>query len=84
MKGHYNPQDLSPMEAVKYDSFQNMILQAYQNIYVQVREGAYETELAEGWWTQLAGVLDNPGAKQHWDRRKSFCPPIFEISSSPT
>jgi hypothetical protein len=44
--------------------------QAYQNIYVQVQEGAYDAELADGWWQLLRNDLEYPGAMAMWEQRK--------------
>ena len=66
-KGDERPTELSPVERDQYLSYNFMILQAWQNIYFQVREGAYDAQLAEGWWQSLRDAFERPGFQESWD-----------------
>ncbi|MEE8251355.1 MAG: hypothetical protein V3R24_06420 [Gemmatimonadales bacterium] len=37
---------------------------------IQVREGAYDEELADGYWQDIRNLFENPGYQLFWDTRK--------------
>ncbi len=69
LKGMADPSALSAAEAVKFHSFWTVGLQAHQNMHTQVREGAIDQQLAEGWWQLLRDNFQSPGLQAHWEMR---------------
>jgi len=60
-----------------HDEFQFMMLihsafLAFQNAFMQVREGTLDTELRESLGTAVITVKDLPGFKRYWGQRKAF------------
>ena len=68
LKGNDRPDELTPVEQMQYDSWNSMILQAWQNKYCQARSGAYDEQLAEGWWINLKDSFQSPGFQGTWER----------------
>jgi hypothetical protein len=68
-RGMADPANLTSIEAAKFHAFWTVNLQAYQNLYFQVREGAYDATSADGWWQVLRNLLEYPGAQEHWFAR---------------
>jgi hypothetical protein len=68
LKGNNHPDELTPVEQIQYDSWNSMILQAWQNMYFQARTGAYDEQLAEGWWVNLIDSFQSPGFRGTWER----------------
>ena len=44
-------------------------MQAYQNMYFQVSAGAYDQQLADGWWQLLRDNFESRGLQAHWEFR---------------
>ena len=70
IRGMNEPSTLSRLEMGQFHSFWTVSLQAYQNMYVQVREDAYDPQMAEGWWQLLPNNFESPGFREHWESRK--------------
>ena len=68
-RGMEDPASLTKIELAKFHAFWTVNLQAYQNMYFQVIDGAYDEQLAEGWWQVLRNLLESSGAKEHWASR---------------
>ena len=68
LKGNERPNDLDPAEKLQYDSWNSMILHAWQNMYFQTKNGAYDEELVEGWWIDLRDSFQSPGFRDSWER----------------
>ncbi len=68
-RGMINPADLTALETGKFHSFWTVSLLAYQNLYYQVLEGAYDGQRVEGWWQHLRSQFEYSGVKEHWTSR---------------
>lgn len=77
LRGLDDPLSLSAGESARFHSFQTISFQSYQNIFVQVREGALDPGLAEGWWQLLRNLFDFPGTRYHWETRSYILSPEF-------
>jgi len=69
-KGMPRPSDLSPLEKAKFHAFWTATLQNYQQTFFQIRAGAYEASLYDGWWQVLRDNFLSPGFHLHWQQRK--------------
>ena len=91
VKGMPDPSGLSPVEKAKFNAFWTATLQNYQQTYFQIRAGAYDESLYDGWWQVLRDNFLSPGFQLHWKRRKFILSPEFQefvekevMSRSPT
>ena len=91
VKGMPRPSDLTPVEKAKFHAFWTATLQNYQQTYFQIRAGAYDESLYDGWWQVLRDNFLSPGFQLHWKRRKFILSPEFQefvekdvMSRSPT
>jgi len=76
-RGMADPTSLSPTELAQFQSFFTVSLQSYQNLFIQVREGALDRDQAEGWWQLLRNTLNTPGVEYHWETRSYLLSPEF-------
>lgn len=91
VKGMPNPSELSPVEKAKFNAFWTATLQNYQQTYFQIRTGAYDKSLYDGWWQVLRDNFLSPGFQLHWEQKKFILSPEFQdfveedvMSRSPT
>ena len=91
VKGMPDPSSLSPVEKAKFNAFWTATLQNYQQTYFQIRAGAYDESLYDGWWQVLRDNFLSPGFQLHWKQRKFILSPEFQdfvekevMSRSPT
>ena len=78
LKGMSRPSELTPVEKGKFNAFWTMALQQYQHTYFQIREGAYDKTMSEGWWQVLRNNFASPGFREHWEHRKFILTPQFQ------
>ncbi len=78
LRGMPAPEALSPQEMAKFQSFWTTAMQAFQNTFVQVNEGAYDASLAAGWWQLLRNNFESPGFLLHWNSRRFLLSPEFQ------
>jgi hypothetical protein len=76
-RGMQDPSNLTPEELARFDAFWTVALQANQNVYVQIQEGAFDNAMAEGWWQLLRSNLEYPGLRQYWATRSFLLSPSF-------
>lgn len=69
-KGMPRPSDLTSVEKAQFHAFWTATLQNYQQTYFQIRAGAYEESLYDGWWQVLRDNFLSPGFQLHWKQRK--------------
>jgi hypothetical protein len=69
-KGMPQPSGLSTVEKAKFHAFWTATLQNYQQTYFQIRAGAYDESLYDGWWQVLRDNFLSPGFQLHWKQRK--------------
>jgi hypothetical protein len=55
-----------------------MALQNYQHAYFQIRAGAYDERLLDGWWQVLIDNFLSPDFRLHWKQRKFVLNPEFQ------
>ena len=67
LRGQESFENLSQIEKVQYSSYLGQSFQAWQNIYFQVRAGAYDAKMADGWWQVLKNSLLLPGFRECWE-----------------
>jgi len=77
IKGDAHPEDLSAVEKQQYFSYLSTILHAWQNMYVQMREGAYDEDSLSGWWRVLRENFETPGFVEYWNTRAFVLSPDF-------
>ena len=76
-KGNERPGDLSSVERVQYYAYVSNVLHAWQNMYVQMREGAYPEESLDGWWQVLRENFQWPGFTEYWEVNGYVLSPDF-------
>ena len=64
-----DPTSLSPLEIAQLQTLHNVIFQAYQNLWFQVRSGVIDTGQAEGWWQEMRQNLEPPFTRAVWEQR---------------
>ena len=77
-KGMPRPADLTQVEKAKFNAFWTATLQNYQQTYFQIRSGAYDKSLYDGWWQVLRDNFLSPGFELHWNQRKFILSPEFQ------
>jgi hypothetical protein len=73
-----DPANLSPQENLRNTFLWRVIILAHQNLFYQVREGAIETELADGHWQFFRHIFLYPGFPELWDREKYLVSGAFQ------
>lgn len=76
-KGNEQPENLTSIERVQYYAYVSNILHAWQNMYVQMREGAYPEESLDGWWQVLRENFQWPGFAEFWEESGYIFSPDF-------
>jgi hypothetical protein len=76
-QGMAEPDSLSDVQALQFESFWTAAFNAYQNIYFQTRSGAFDATLADGWWQQMRNYLEFPGMQRYWEKRNYVFAPEF-------
>jgi len=69
LRGMESFSTLSAEEQLRFSSFWDVTLQAYQNLYLQTKEGVYAPERGSGWWQNLRNNFDAPGFEEYWETR---------------
>jgi len=69
LKADENPASLTPVEIARIQIFYTVAFQAWQNIYFQVRSGAFDAERADGWWQELRQSLEFAPSRVVWDQK---------------
>lgn len=69
LAGMSDPSSLSATDRAKFHSFWTVVLQSYENMFFQIREGTYDSRRAEGWWQLLRDNLAEPGGQAAWESR---------------
>lgn len=64
------PFELTPAEASRANAWLTIGFHALQNMHFNVREGAYDKELADGYWQEMRNLFESPGYQLFWDTRK--------------
>lgn len=77
-RGDADPTNLTPIEMQRYNSFRDLNFQSWQNMYIQVQEGALDEAVVEGWWQLLTNVFEDPGVRFYWERRKFLLSKAFQ------
>jgi len=70
VKGMPRPSDLTSEEKAKFNAFWTATLQNYQQTFFQIRAGAYDEDLYDGWWQVLRDNFMSPGFELYWKHRK--------------
>ena len=66
-QGMSDPDSLSEIQALRFNSFWLPAFNAYQNIYFQTQSGAFDPEQADGWWQHMRNYFEFPGMRRYWE-----------------
>ena len=69
-RGTANPDQLDPTETVIFNSLLSQMLAGFENVFALVNEGSYDESRARGYWQLLRDMLEYPGFRRHWERRR--------------
>jgi hypothetical protein len=69
--------NLTEEERVRFEGFEMASFAAYQNLFIQMREGVVDEEFARGWWQNLRNVLARPVQQEIWASNEFVFSPAF-------
>ena len=71
------PSNLTEEERFRFEGFEMATFAAYQNLFIQTREGVVDEEFARGWWQNLRDILARPVQQEIWTSNEFVFSPDF-------